>query len=170
MWKAQKRPNDFFPCIVKAVALDAVSITLKEQESTPMSRPCFIVVDREYAANISTRKLIIETAKFNVITAYSGREAIETVERFPAVDGVVMDGGVRDMPAADVIHQIKKRYPKIPVILICAPGPNDCREADHHLEFFDPASLLELLQNLLPRETEEIQDRNQQLSAEEEGQ
>ena len=42
-----------------------------------MIRPCYLVVDREFSANISTRKLIIETAKFNVITAYSGVEALD---------------------------------------------------------------------------------------------
>ena len=49
----------------------------------PMVRPCFLVIDREYASSISTRKLVIETAKLNVITAYSGAEAIETLKRFP---------------------------------------------------------------------------------------
>jgi hypothetical protein len=34
-----------------------------------MDRPCFLVVDREYPGSISTRKLVIETGKFNVITA-----------------------------------------------------------------------------------------------------
>jgi CheY-like chemotaxis protein len=132
-----------------------------------MIRPCFLVVDREFSANISTRKLIIETAKFNVITAYSGAEALETVERFPAIDGVVLDIGLRDMSACDVVHQVKQRYPKLPIIVICLPGSDECPEADHHLEFFDPASLLELLQNLRPQATEEIQARNQALVEEE---
>ena len=132
-----------------------------------MIRPCFLVVDREFSANISTRKLIIETAKFNVITAYSGAEALETVQRFPAIDGVVLDIGLRDMSACDVVHQIKQRHPRLPIIVICLPGSEECPEADHHLEFFDPASLLELLQNLRPKETEEIQVRNQKLIEEE---
>ena len=36
-----------------------------------MIRPCFLIVDQEYAGSISTRKLVIETAKLNVLTAYS---------------------------------------------------------------------------------------------------
>jgi CheY-like chemotaxis protein len=133
-----------------------------------MIRPCFLVVDREFSANISTRKLIIETAKFNVITAYSGTEAIETVQRFPAIDGVVLDAGLRDLPAEDVVRQLKKLQPKCPIVVICAPGANECPEADYHLEFFDPAKLLELLQSLRPKETAAIQARNQALSKEEE--
>jgi CheY-like chemotaxis protein len=132
-----------------------------------MYRPCFLVVDREFSANISTRKLIIETAKFNVITAYSGAEAIDTIKRFPAVDGIVLDAGLRDRPADEVVHELKDLYPKIPIILICVPGSDDCAEADYHLEFFDPAKLLELLQKLRPKETEAIQARNQKLSEEE---
>ena len=133
-----------------------------------MARPCFLVVDREFSANISTRKLIIETAKFNVITAYSGAEAIETIQRFPAIDGVVLDAGLRDIPADSVVNQIKDLFPRLPLIVICAPGTDDCPRADYHLEFFDPASLLELLQKLRPAETKAIQERNQVLSIEEE--
>jgi len=132
-----------------------------------MIRPCFLVVDREFSANISTRKLIIETAKFNVITAYSGAEALETAERFPAIDGVVLDIGLRDMSACDVVHQLKQRNPKLPIVVICLPDSDQCPEADHHLGFFDPASLLELLQKLRPKATEEIQARNQALVEEE---
>jgi CheY-like chemotaxis protein len=62
-------------------------------------RPCFLVVDREFPGSISTRKLVIETAKFNVLTAYSGEEAIETLKRFPAIDGIVLDAGVGASPA-----------------------------------------------------------------------
>jgi DNA-binding NtrC family response regulator len=130
-----------------------------------MARPCFLIVDREFSGNISTRKLIIETAKFNVITAYSGAEAIETIQRFPAIDGVVLDGGIRDIE--DVVHQIKHLQPKAPVILICAPGEDYCPEADYRLEYFDPARLLELLQELYPQETAAIQAHNQALSQKE---
>lgn len=130
-----------------------------------MTRPCFIVVDREFSANISTRKLVIETAKFNVITAYSGAEAIETVQRFPGVDGVVIDNVIRDMQPNDVALAIKKLYPKLPVIMICGMH-QQCPAADYHLELFDPASLLELLQRLHPQAAAAIEHRDQTLSEE----
>jgi len=137
-------------------------------EKNLMTRPCFLVVDREFSANISTRKLIIETAKFNVITAYSGAEAIDTVERFPAVDGVVLDTGLRDLDADEVVHTLKQRYPQIPIIVICLPNSNECPEADHHLNFFDPASLLQLLQKICPNQTAAIQAQNEKLTKKEE--
>jgi DNA-binding NtrC family response regulator len=130
-----------------------------------MTRPCFLVVDREFSANISTRKLVIETAKFNVITAYSGAEAIETVQRFPNIDAVVLDTIIRDIEPEEVIAAIKKLNPGMPVILICATHLH-CPGADYHLKLFDPASLLELLQSLHPQATASIQHRDQSLSEE----
>lgn len=115
-----------------------------------MVRPCFLVIDREYAGSISTRKLVIETAKLNVITAYSGLEALETLERFPAMDGVVMDAGVPDMSCADVISELKKIKPSIPVVVIGTPRNQHCDGAEHYLDSFEPAKLLSLLARLIP--------------------
>jgi DNA-binding NtrC family response regulator len=130
-----------------------------------MTRPCFLVVDREFSANISTRKLVIETAKFNVITAYSGEEALETVKRFPNVDAVVLDNVIRDMEPNDLILAVKKLSPKMPVIMICGIH-QQCPAADYHLELFDPASLLELLQRLHPKAAAAIERTDEALSEE----
>jgi DNA-binding NtrC family response regulator len=129
-----------------------------------MIRPCFLVIDREYSGSISTRKLVIETAKFNVITAYSAHEALETLNRFPKVDGVVLDAAIKDLTCCELIKQIKEFDGQIPVITISAPGTHDCPQADHQLESFDPARLLNLLKNLHPQKAAEIEARNEGLS------
>jgi CheY-like chemotaxis protein len=131
-----------------------------------MIRPCFLVIDREFPGSISTRKLVIETAKFNVLTAYSGKEAIEMVTRFPAVSGVVLDGGIDDLPCEEVAHQIKLLQPKLPVIVITTPGFTGCPESDYQLQSFDPARLLDILRNLKPEASAEIEKRNEDLSRE----
>jgi hypothetical protein len=131
-----------------------------------MNRPCFLVIDREFPGSISTRKLVIETAKFNVITAYSGKEAIEMIARFPAVSGVVLDGGIEDIPCGEVAHQIKLLQPNLPLIVIASPGFNGCPESDYQLESFDPARLLEILRGLKPDASAEIEKRNEDLSRE----
>jgi hypothetical protein len=128
-----------------------------------MVRPCFLVIDREFPGSISTRKLVIETAKFNVLTAYSGREAIETLRLFPAVHGVVLDEDVNDIPCHALIAALKAINPIIPVIAISGPAGKHCPGADHHLESFDPKKLLEILGALLPKETAEIEKRNEEL-------
>jgi response regulator RpfG family c-di-GMP phosphodiesterase len=129
-----------------------------------MHRPCFLVIDREYSGSISTRKLVIETAKLNVITAYSAAESIQTLLRFPNIDGIVLDAGIRDMSCNDLIATLKHSYPSIPIIVINAPGTIECPGADHQLESFDPRKLLGLLQGLTPNETAAIEARNEHLS------
>jgi DNA-binding NtrC family response regulator len=129
-----------------------------------MLRPCFLVIDREYSGVISTRKLVIETAKFNVITAYSGLEAVQTLQTFPKMNGAVIDAGMRDIPCADLVAQLKEIRPDMPIIVICAPGAQDCPAADHILESFEPAKLLDLLKQIVPSETAEIERQNEFLS------
>ncbi len=125
---------------------------------------CFLVVDREYPGSISTRKLVIETAKLNVITAYSAMEALEMLERFPAVNGVVVDQGVNDMTCEELVRGLKKLQPKLPVIVISAPGFDGCSDADYQLDSFQPSKLLSILQKMQPKETKEIEQRNEQLN------
>jgi DNA-binding response OmpR family regulator len=131
-----------------------------------MIRPCFLVIDREFPGSISTRKLVIETAKFNVLTAYSGKEALGLFKRFPAVDGVVLDGGIDDISAEELTGELKALQPKIPVIVITAPGFENCASADFQLESFSPAKLLEILRGLKPKESAQIEKRNEDLSLE----
>jgi CheY-like chemotaxis protein len=131
-----------------------------------MIRPCFLVIDREFPGSISTRKLVIETAKFNVLTAYSGKEALALFKRFPAVDGVVLDGGIDDISAEELTGELKALQPKIPVIVITAPGFENCASADFQLESFSPAKLLEILRGLKPKESAQIEKRNEDLSLE----
>jgi CheY-like chemotaxis protein len=131
-----------------------------------MIRPCFLVIDREFPGSISTRKLVIETAKFNVLTAYSGKEAIEIFRRFPAVSGIVLDGGIDDISCADVARELKQINPACPIIVIAAPGFTDCSQSDFQLESFDPAKLLEILKSIKPEATAEIEKRNETLSRE----
>ena len=132
-----------------------------------MNRPCFLVIDREFPGSISTRKLVIETAKFNVLTAYSGKEAMELFNRFPAVSGVVLDGGLDDVSCVGCGScRSKQLQPKMPIIVIAAPGFTGCPEADYQLESFDPAKLLEILRSLKPEASAEIEKRNEELSRE----
>jgi DNA-binding response OmpR family regulator len=134
-----------------------------------MTRPCFLIVDREFPASISTRKLVVETAKFNVITAYSGAEALDTVKRFPALNGIVLDAGISDMPCQSVVELAKKLQPKLPVIVVAVPGARPCQGADHTIDSFDPGELLRILRSLDPASAHQIIVHDVELSREEEG-
>lgn len=131
-----------------------------------MIRPCFLVIDREFPGSISTRKLVIETAKFNVLTAYSGQEALEVFTRFPAVTGIVLDGGLDDIPCGELAQKIKLLQPNVPIIVITTPGFSGCPQCDYQLESFDPAKLLEILRSLKPEASAQIEKRNEELSRE----
>src|SRR5215472_2823761 len=86
-----------------------------------MERPCYIVVDRDFPGSISSRKLVIETAKFNVITAYDGSEAIDCLKRFPKVDGVVINADMgSDEECRKLIRDLRTIVPKLDVIVISA--------------------------------------------------
>jgi DNA-binding NtrC family response regulator len=130
-----------------------------------MIRPRFLVIDQEHSGSISTRKLVIETAKFNVVTAYRGAEALETLAKFPGVDAVVLDAGVRDVPCTTLVKQIKQGHPRMPVILAGTLGHDHCLGADRYLEAFDPNKLLKLLQELEPEKTAEILQKDAKLRA-----
>lgn len=131
-----------------------------------MVRPCFLVIDREFPGSISTRKLVIETAKFNVITAYTAAEGIETLKTFPAVSGVVLDDGVEGVVTDDLVHQIKTISPGLPVVVIASPDAAVCKHADFQIKSFEPAKLLETLKSIVPKAAAAIEKTNEKLSKE----
>src|SRR6185369_12993734 len=104
-----------------------------------MIRPCYLVLDREFPGNISTRKLVIETAKLNVITAYDPEEAIATLERFPRVDGVVFNAGRLGMSVEKMIERLRQVVPGITVIVTAATSPRRNTENEFYIDSLDPA-------------------------------
>jgi DNA-binding NtrC family response regulator len=129
-----------------------------------MVRPCFLVIDREFPGSISTRKLVIETAKFNVLTAYSATEALETLKLFPNLSGIVLDADVRDIPCSLLITGLREIHPKLPIIVIAGPSEKVCEGADEYLDSFDPKRLLGILQTLEPEKAAEIEKQNEKLN------
>lgn len=129
-----------------------------------MVRPCFLVIDREFPGSISTRKLVIETAKFNVLTAYSAKEALDTLAQFPAIHGVVLDADIYGVSCEELTNRLRKIKPGIPIVVICAPGDGDCHGADYQLDSLDPRKLLEALQKLKPAEVAAIEEHEERLN------
>ncbi len=126
-----------------------------------MVRPCFLVIDREHPASISTRKLVIETAKLNVITAYSSEEALETLHAFPSVHGAVLDGFMKDIPCGELIRRLREVKPELPIVVV---GGHHCEDASHYIDHFEPQALLSVLKKLRPQETRLIEERDAELA------
>jgi DNA-binding response OmpR family regulator len=129
--------------------------------SANMTRPCFLVIDREYPGSISTRKLVIETAKFNVLTAYDAEEGIRTLERFPRVDGLVVDADRDDMPCSELISRLRAVRSQVPIVVASSDAERSCGEGVHYVQSFDPKNLLALLQNLHDEATKQVKERDE---------
>lgn len=140
------------------------SASILFMEST---RPCFLVIDREHSGSISTRKLVIETAKFNVLTAYSPAEGLETLRRFPAIDGVVMNADLRDLGCNEFIALLRKIVAAVPVVVVGPNPSSDCNKATHQVDSFEPQRLLEALRQMCTKQAEAIERRNEKLDEQE---
>jgi response regulator RpfG family c-di-GMP phosphodiesterase len=122
--------------------------------TNPVIRPCFLVIDHEFPDSISTRKLVLETAKYNVITAYSSTEAVETFKLFPNVSGIVMNEAVTGTDCTALVKELRAIRSDVLMIVTSSRGVTECVIADHQLDNFDPAALLKLLRRLVPNPLE----------------
>lgn len=114
-------------------------------------RPCFIILDSDFPGSISARKLVIESAKLNVITAYGQQEAIETLDRFPRVDGVVVNAEMEGrMSCREIINKLRSVRGDIPIITVSASGHDPCDGEQFHVSSYDPRNLLNVLERVQP--------------------
>ncbi len=94
-----------------------------------------LMVEVEQPEGISARKLILETARHNVITAYSGNGAIKLLRRFPNVDVAVIHTELEDSQFSRLVHEIKKMSPRSSYrCVIPSPGPACERGGSYAIE------------------------------------
>jgi len=105
----------------------------------------FLVIESERTDGLSTRKLLLESAKHNVITAYSGKEGVEMYKRFPNVDAVCIEEELPDLKSADVAENIRKIHPQVRIIGLSPRMAALCKWADKTIDSHDPNALLEVL-------------------------
>ena len=114
-------------------------------------RPALLVAEHEPDSALSTRKLILETAKFNVITAHSMPEAEEALRLMaPGLGALVVTStlGPED-DCSSLAKSFKTTKPSAPVIYLSPTGFQHCRWADHQLSTYEPEKLLNLVRDLL---------------------
>jgi response regulator RpfG family c-di-GMP phosphodiesterase len=74
---------------------------------------------------LSTRKMILETAGYNVLSAVTARDALAISQQHPT-DAVLFDIDVHDMPAPDFVAELKRERPDRPIFLLGSrPWPPD---------------------------------------------
>jgi hypothetical protein len=123
-----------------------------------MRRPTFIIAEPEPGSALSTRKLVVETAKYNVLTAHSMQEAVEIFRTGgPIVDALIV---AHDLEHSDILVKEVKRL-KASLLVICiSPNRNANLEGtDYHISGHEPQALVELCRELFgdPRSLDERQ-------------
>ena len=105
-----------------------------------------MMAEVEPPEGLSARKLVLETGKFDVITAYSVVEAFETLGVFHRVDAVVLHSSLcTKMECDQVVAEIKRRHPNKVVVTISPTRSQNFKLADHQLSSHEPQLLLNLL-------------------------
>ena len=112
-----------------------------------MPRPAFLVAEPEPEQALSTRKLLLETFKFNVITAHSERETVDLLHLFPNIDALILHCGIKNFDAENVIRVVKTTVPKLPIIAL-TPTDREFAWADYVVHSHDPQELLQLVHKL----------------------
>lgn len=104
-----------------------------------------LMIEVEQPEGISTRKLILETARHNVITAYSKNGGTELLRRFPNVDVAVVHTELEDSSFEETVRELKSIRTDLPVVGV-TPRPDRGNEgADYLIASHDPQALLDLL-------------------------
>lgn len=116
--------------------------------SLKMRRPTFLVAEPEPEQALSSRKLLLETYKFNVITAHSEQEMFEMLDVFPKVDAVILHDDTPGRTTHTLVPIIRERVPDTKVVALSPTGNRQGRLADHVVSSHDPEALLHLLQEL----------------------
>ena len=86
--------------------------------SQPTGDPKRILIVDDNKMGLSARRSVLEAVGHNVATAVSGVEALELFKAGAPFDLVVTDFKMPKMTGVELIAEIRKDYPSIPIILI----------------------------------------------------
>jgi hypothetical protein len=101
------------------------------------------MMEEEQPEGLSARKLVVETAKHNVLTAYNLRDGMDLLQRFPNVDVVLVHSRLLQQKS-DLLGDVKRMCPGKPIIL-ATPFADDRRpEADFVVDSHKPHELVKL--------------------------
>lgn len=84
-----------------------------------MSLAKVLLVDDEVPF-VETMVKRLSRRDFDLLTAFSGQEALDVMEKDPRVDVVILDVKMPGMDGIDTLKEIKLRYPLVEVIMLTA--------------------------------------------------
>lgn len=115
-------------------------------EGTAYVRPTVIVLDVPTEDTLSNRKLVLEIAKFNVLTAFTVAELLATAKKFDA-DAFVIDTLLPDPDLKGIGETLKRQFPRKPIVAVGADGSEI--QADRFVEVNRPERLCDTLRELV---------------------
>jgi DNA-binding response OmpR family regulator len=104
-----------------------------------------LMVEVEQPEGISSRKLILETARHNVLTAYSGDGAVNLLQRFPNVDLAILHTELEGKEFESTVRRLKEMRPDLYIVAISPVDSDKLEGVDTILPSYDPQELLEFL-------------------------
>ena len=113
------------------------------------ARKTFLVIEPQPSEGISLRKLLLETAFYNVLTGYSGDEGIKLLADFPNVDATVVHSDIKNPPANTVMAKLKAMKPEMPLVYIAPNGSAAQAGADAVVSSHEPRQLLSKLEEMV---------------------
>ena len=103
-----------------------------------------LMIEEEQPEGLSARKLVVETAKHNVLTAYNAKDGLDLLRRFPEVDAILVHARLLDS-TPDLLKQASSLSRGKPIIL-ASPYADDGRpDAQYVVDSHRPQELLKLL-------------------------
>lgn len=103
-----------------------------------------LMMEPEQPDSISARKLVVETAKHNVLTAYSREDGLDLLRRFPNVDVVLVHQHLISRDTT-LLSQVRSIAPQVPLIVASPLGIRPTQETRFVVDSHDPGALLQLL-------------------------
>jgi response regulator RpfG family c-di-GMP phosphodiesterase len=104
-----------------------------------------LMVEVEQPEGISARKLILETAHHNVITAYSGDDAFKLLQRFPNVDLAVVHTELEGKAFESTVSLLKGVRSDLYIIAISPVVSAEPEGVNIVLSSHNPQELLDFL-------------------------
>ena len=102
---------------------------------------------------LRVRKLLLEGAGYEVLTAPDGPSGLNSFENNP-IEVVLLDYSMPGMDGGEVAAQMRRSKPEVPILLLSAyvglPAEIDGLVNGYLTKADDAATLLERLHNLLP--------------------
>ena len=87
--------------------------------NSPLVTPLVMLVDDEVDF-VETMTKRLEKRNLDVIAAFSGPEALQTLEKHPNVDVVILDVKMPGMDGIETLKKMKAAYPIIEVVMLTA--------------------------------------------------